>query len=371
MAVELTQSGGYTFGGENGGAYKLNEAVSLTTKNAEVKPSSLTMRISVGLDQITRAMDSETAFMNGTKIYVQSLIKSTANIIENICFYGQTGLGKTASFTDAGTNLVEVAIKDGTYAAGIWVGAENSPFDLHAADGTKVNDDRMVVDKISVTDKTVTLKTSAGDKAKLEALASDARELDFHYLGARGREMAGLDKIITNRGNLFGIDSSQYALWRGNVYDAGGKRLSLSITNKALAPAVNKGLDEDVTQWVNPDTFYDLVEEQAASRRYDVSYKGKAETGFKAIEFYTLNGMSKVVSHLSVKDGECFILPMKKVLRGGSSDVTFNPVDGRRIFFDLPEHSGIEMRLFSDQFIFCEAPAQCVKIENIVNGAEA
>jgi hypothetical protein len=54
--------------------------------------------------------------------------------------------------------------------------------------------------------------------------------------------------------------------------------------------------------------------------------------------------------------------------RVGSTDITFKrPGQGDQFFRDLEQAAGYELRLYTDQAIFCSAPGRNVLIYGIVN----
>lgn len=180
--------------------------------------------------------------------------------------------------------------------------------------------------------------------------------------------MAGVDKILTNTGSLFGINAATYGLWKSSSYAAGGAALTMAKVLSAVGKAVNRGLNEDVMVLVNPITWQNLNSDQAALRSYDNPHSKDSKNGFESITFHGQNGKIEVVSHPCVKEGEGFILPIKKVKRIGSSDITFKtPGREDELFLQLPSNAGVELRLYTNQAIFIESPARCVKITGITN----
>ena len=104
-----------------------------------------------------------------------------------------------------------------------------------------------------------------------------------------------------------------------------------------------------------------LATDLQSIRKIDASYKpSKLEDGTEALELYTSAGVSKIVPHLFVKEADVFILPLKRLVRTGASDVTFT-LDGMegKFFRQLENQAGFELRCFSSQSIFTAHPAKC------------
>jgi len=191
----------------------------------------------------------------------------------------------------------------------------------------------------------------------------------IYYKGAKNKEAAGIHKILTNTGVLFGIDASQFNLWKGNEIDLGGAALSFASVQDAIARAVEKGLDSKVCVFVNPRTWSDLLTEQTALRQFDSSYKvSVAEAGHQEITFYGQNGKVEIVPSIYVKEGFSYVLCEEEMLRIGSSDITFRrPDQGDTFFRELENAAGYELRAYSDQALLCYAPGKNTLISGIVN----
>jgi hypothetical protein len=158
-------------------------------------------------------------------------------------------------------------------------------------------------------------------------------------------------------------------LFRGNIYDAGAAALSFTKLQSAAARAVEKGLDGDLYALVNPRAWANMMTDQAALRRYDTSYKAdKTENGSKSIQFHSQNGTIEIEPSIYVKEGYAYAISTMDWFRVGSTDMTFKqPGQGEDYFRHLENAAAFELRLYSDQALFCHAPGKSVIITNIVN----
>ena len=178
-----------------------------------------------------------------------------------------------------------------------------------------------------------------------------------------------MKRILTNTGTLFNISATTYNLWQSNIVNTTGS-LSQKTLQYAVGVATSRGLAEDVKVFVSPTTWSNLLNNEVALRRYDNSYSEKElESGSKGIMFHSQNGAIEIVSHLYVKDGDCFVVPMKRLKRIGSSDVTqtIPGPDEDQIFFNVPTTAAYELRLFSDQALVLEKPATAAYVTGFVN----
>jgi len=348
---------GVTFAASDDDAFSLNAAVAGTIKNAVVRGNPVVLSSVLGYKAASSAVGGgEKAFTDATKFLVANMVRSITKKMEIVMLYGGSGIGVVGSV--ASTTLT---ITTASFASGIWAGAENMPLEITASDGTTVRSGACYVSSVDLTARTITLS----------ALPSGTVATDIIWMtSARTNEMLGIHKILTNTGTLFDISAATYSLWRGNSYAAGGA-LSLAKIERAIALAVAKGLDSDVTVLVSPATWADLLVEQTALRKFDSSYSpDDMKAGSKAITFYGQNGMVSIEPTIYCKEGFAYVLDMGTFSRVGSCEVTFERPGGEgRFFQDLEGTAGYQLRCFSDQALFCDAPGRSVIISGIVNTA--
>lgn len=352
--VVLASEHGFTHGGQDDGAFTLNNSVAGQVKDATVKGYQIVLRTAMSYSVLSRASSAGArAFETATKHILANMIRSFGRRAEIQCMYGQVGLGAIAS-----TSAPAIVISQSEWAAGIWSGMKNLPIEIRSSVG--VLRGTATVNAIDLDTRTITLDALPGG-----TVATDV----VWYLGAYGNEMAGLHKIISNTGSLFGIDAAQYELWKGNSYSAGSAALSFAKIQSAVAKAVEKGLDSDVKVLVNVKTWANLLNEQAALRMYDQSYKlAEAENGAQSIKFHGQNGMVEIVPSIYVKEGYAYLAPFEDLLKVGSTDMTFKlPGSEDQFFRQLENSAGVELRCYSDMSLFSCAPGKMTLITGIVN----
>lgn len=354
--VSLGLEHGFTYGGQNGTAFALNDAVASTHARAQIKGHEMVLRSFLSVGAASRSQNSKGAFVQETKFIVENMLKSFVRRLEVQLMYGQEGLGVLESIS-GGSNEV-IKIEDHEWAAGIWSGAEGMPIDIYTSGGVLRGSVNVVSYDFDA--KTVTVDT---DLTTISAAATDV----IYYKGAFGNEFAGLHKIITNSGTLFNIDASQYNLWKGNVVEvgtnfSGGEAvLSFAKVEEAVARAMEKGLaDEPLLVMCNPKSWNNLLTEQVAKRRFDSTYSEvKLKEGARELEFYGQTGVIRIVSSIYCKEGYAYAMPEKEYMRIGSSDITFERpgLDGK--FLKLMEgFNGYEMRAYTDQALFTACPGK-------------
>lgn len=351
--VILGHEHGVTFAGATDDAFDLADAVAGNTKDAQVQGTQLVLRSMLGLAAASRAAAGDkAAFMSATKFLVKNMLQSVAKKLEIEMLYGQIGYA-TLAVNAVASNTI--AIPAAQWAPGIWSGAENMPISIRNSGGTETKNCKVV--SVDFDAKTITVNGVAG--------TIGAGDVIWHNT-AYGNEFAGIHKIITNTGVLFNINAGSYSLWKGNSYDAAGP-LTLAKLQDAIAMAVAKGLDNDVTVIVNPAIWADLMTEQNALRVIDSSYsKEKIEASSKKLAFFSQNGVMEIVPSIYCKQGFSYVISPDEFMRIGSTDVTFNrPGKEGEFFRDLDSQAGYELRCYCDQALFCSAPAKNVIITGI------
>lgn len=381
--VVLSAEAGFTYSLDTQSAYDLNESIGMNMQSAIVPGADLVLDSTVGYNQAARASHSATSFKSVMSTKFENMLKSSEKRLEIAMLYGNSGIASAAQ-QDVGSPTTELTftVDTASWATGIWAGSENANIVFaKASDNTAVDSLRSFqILSIDVDARTVTVGVgtagTAGTIATLEtAIEAYAVNVFFYgtVSGSAGTfayaDMAGLKKIITNTGSLFGIDAGTYDLWRGNSVTVTGQ-LTMAKVLSAVSRAVQRGLDSDAVVLVNPSTWADLASNLAALRRFDGSYSRKKNSnGSEELEYVSQNGALKIVSYNIVKEGDCFIFPVDKVMRIGARELGLNdptrPAD--EIFFTIPGKAGVGLRSYTNQAIFLEAPAQAVYISGIVN----
>lgn len=381
--VVLSAEAGFTYSLDSQSAYDLNESIGMNMQSAVVPGADIVLDSTVGYNQAARASHSQTSFKSAMSTKFENMLKSSEKRLEIAMLYGNTSIASASTQAVVIANsMLPLVIDAASWATGIFAGSENANVVFaRSSDNTAVDSLRSFkIAKVDVDNRTVYLAAgTAGTPGTLATLetAVEAYGVNMHFFGSVSgsagtfayAEMAGLKKIITNTGSLFGIDASTYDLWRGNSVSTTGQ-LTMSKVLSAVSKAVQRGLDSDAVVLVNPSTWADLSSNLAALRRFDSSYsKKKSSSGSEELEYIGQNGVLKIIPYNLIKEGDCFIFPEDKVVRIGARELGLNdptrPQD--EIFFTIPGKAGVGLRAYTNQAIFVEAPAQCVYISGIQN----
>jgi len=301
--------------------------------------------------------------MDSTKYIVANMLRSMSKKLEIGMLYGQMGYGAVGEVGSDDGELAanQITVTTSEWAPGIWAGAEGMPIEIRNASGSTVRGQFKVV-SVNMETRVLTLDASA-------AAGVIATDVIWHK-GAYGNEFPGVHKILTNTGTIFNIDAGQYNLFKGNNYDADGAPLSFTKLGEAAVRAVEKGQEGKLLALVNPRAWQDMLSDQAALRKYDASYtSAKLENGARSLLYHAQSGEIEIEASLYVKEGHAFLLSLEDWMRVGSSDISFKrPGQGEEFFRDLENSAGYELRLYTDQALFCQAPGRNTIITGIVNG---
>lgn len=355
--VILGMEHGVTFASSDDDAFNLNPAVAGQIKDAQVRGNPMVMRSLLGYSAASRSVGGKNAFMDATKYIVANMLRSMSKKLEIHLLYGQVGYATVASAT---TTVVTITTAE--WAPGIWAGGEGMPIEIRDTTGA-VSRGEFTIASVDMDLRTITLNASA------QAAGVVSTDVIYHK-GAFGNEFAGIHKILTNTGTLFNISAAQYNLWKGNTYAAAGA-LSFAKLTKAASRPVEKGLDSKLTFFVNPRGWADLLNDQAALRMYDQSYTtAQLQNGAKSLKFHSQNGELEIIPSIYIKEGYAYGLSLEEFMRVGSSDISFKrPGYGDEFFRDLENAAAYELRLYTDQAVFCMAPGKSVLVSGVVNNA--
>lgn len=365
--VLLALPTGMTFGV---GAVALNNPVASTMGDAQIAGAGMTLADRITYDVAAKAASGGTrAFVEATELIVDALTQSMSKFIEIELMWGSSAhgtLGESTVHTGTSTTAT-VTIDTAEWSAGIWSGMENINVDMYNA-GVLINVNApLVVTAVNVSTRVITMTGNATDVALINTDNGTALQI-FPYL-AFGQEMQGYFNILSNTGTLFNINAATYALWQSNVYDVLSTALNFGKVQSGIALATARGLMEDITVFVNPTTYSNLITSQAGARRYDSSYKkSELENGTESLCFYGPNGKIEIVGHIFMKQGYAFALPLKRCQRTGATDLTFTlPGMPGEFFLQLPGYTAYELRCYTLQAAFLNSPAKAVLFKNIVN----
>jgi hypothetical protein len=384
----LGDSVGITFAGSGQDAFGIRPAIAGAVQPSTIKGSQTVLSDVLSYGFMARGASSEAAFKNSTALTMENHLQSHNSFLNVAKYYGQasdqlgfvsfaptgtiyrgaayTGNGTVTLTQRSGTNIaftsgINVASRailfaPGQFAAGHWVGKPGIVIkqidsnNLVLAQGSVLSYDATL--GILFVDFTPVAPTAAVGAGSVR-LCYDQWELNLC--------MVGMKRIMQNTGTLFGINAVTYPLWAGNQINLNGRRFNLKAVFEGVANAVNAGgLDEPLDIIVNPRTFGQMANDEAAFRKYDASYKSASATnGMESVTYYASNGENRIMCSSLVKEGDVFGIVSKNWRFSGSQLPSFK-VNGSSdsIAFQLMENAGICVRSYADTYLMCRMPAK-------------
>lgn len=345
--VQLSHESGFSIGT---GDVTLNGAVDQVSARATVSGYSHILQAKVSYDLIKRASSDDKAFAKFADGKFLNMVTAMRNREELLCLNGRRGVGKVLTEDGAGV----IVITKATWIPAFWasaVGAKFVAFD--SLTGTTQHAANLTCTAVDIATRTVTL-TSSGTIA-------DVNANDYLFIkGQHNDGRIGLLDIAHNTGSLYGISATTYPLWASNSYDVGTSALTVGKIMEASALAANKGASmERLICYVPPKTMQTLVADESALIRRDPNAK-VMKSGAQGIEIQSSTGTIEIVPHLLMPEGEFVIYPPEYTYIIGSCEATSQIAKDGDILFDLESSSSKEMRMFSDNTVFCERPGYIV-----------
>lgn len=307
--------------------------------------------------------ESPQAFASASSVAFERAQKSFTKIQEELLCYGTLGLAQFTALT-ADLNNSQVTILDAEFAPGIWVGAKDMPIDIYSGAGSSAGV-KVLTTTVSSIPNLATRQLTLASVAGL----NNGTTYTIWRQGFRGMEAPGLQAILTNNTNLFGIDASgTYDLWTPSIYVLSSAALIFSKVARGVAIYRPKGLAKELKLIVSEDAFIDVIPD------YNSTTETNASPGPRAARIFTdkndvtklMHGTSELTFKINTSSVEVMSSPYQKngyaplveadsLIRIGSSDkaFTFQEVGGADRYFRLLENmNAYEFRLMSDIALF-------------------
>ena len=376
MPVTLTRELGLTWW--NDGSIKtLNQPLAAAELSASIRGSEIANRaalsykfLNTALKQLDGSPRGARAFVNATKDRFEKLTKGTSYARECMLLYGggttaASNLGVVLNTTgSAGTTLiVQMAAAD--YATAIWSGSEGGEFDIFSAGGVKRNTAGTTSDtvyKLTGTDPTTYRVTFTSNATNVGAVVAGDQ---IFFAGARGNDALGFIGAAQTNGNLWGISTATYGLWKPTIVPVNGI-LTFERVMAGAAQVAGIGFYGDYDLYLNPATFQDVCNDQTALVT-QTKTSGTATIGFDDVVFKSQAGSVYIKAHPYMKRGIALGIPRDYCMRVGSTDITHTMPGFGRMFRELENAAGVEMRQYTDQAPFCKHPSYLTLYTGITN----
>jgi hypothetical protein len=358
QAVRLSLPGGFTraTGDGTAGAFSLNGATAGTQKKAKVYGYQLVLQDQIAYEDLSKAAKGgPQAYKAASALFWEGMQLSMKKMLEVNCLYGNVGIGKIETYT-SGTPSITILAAD--WAPQIWAGLEGASIDVMSGTSSTVRGTVTIV-SVDVDTRIVTLSGTVSGAA-----ANDI----VYFKGGYGKEMYGLQSILSNAGTLFNISAATYTNWKAAQHTVSGA-FSFQALKKGLGKGVAKGLMYPINVYCSIGAFDDLVGDIHQLRQVDKSEVRKIELGQDEVVYKYAGVSATIKPHPMVKGGHALGVVPQFAKRVGSADIGYG-MPGRtdgKLFFDIEQSACVEGRMYTHQGIFSEMPGVCVYWSSITN----
>ena len=140
--VILSLESGFTYGGEDGSLFDLEDAKEFKMKKASVKARELVLRSAISIAALNRSASGEQSIEKAMDLMVGNMLKSIYHRLEVQMFYGQSGLGIVKTDSAGGANDEAIEIEVSEWAAGVWNGTTGAKVEVFSADKSTNRDSK-------------------------------------------------------------------------------------------------------------------------------------------------------------------------------------------------------------------------------------
>lgn len=333
-------------------------SVSSVIKMAEADGYRFNLTVDINEKMITRAQASEGAFKRIMGVYHTHLLLAGTRMMEEMCIDGQSSRGRVTSSTNVDTTTTWVNFTDGYWSGGKWFFKQNGYISFfNASDNSAVGQDANKYQIIGYdsASKRIKVTGSANDISDLDTFLATTTDADIYpfgvYVNGSYNEFAGVRKFASNASTLFGLNAANYAMWNGSVQTL-ASTINFNKIIQSIAEFTDKEFEGDLALCVNPLRWADILNDQAALRRYDKQITVDVSNGGKRILFASENGTVEIVGHNKVMERQGLIFPKKgAMMRVGSIDLQIEDPQTGESIYKLPDSDDYRMVLRNDQVL--------------------
>lgn len=188
--------------------------------------------------------------------------------------------------------------------------------------------------------------------------------------GSLGTSCVGVQGILANTGLFANISATTNPFWRARNVDLANNPLTITKFSSLSAKLKSNGGTGDLTAFMNPVGFAELVNGTIGNTRWNNSMGTNSTKmqGADVMQFMSATGVVTFKSHEYMKQGECWVLRDNEAIRVGATDITFRGANGDEGFFlELTNQAGSEVRGQSQQAPLLIAPYHNLRITGILS----
>jgi hypothetical protein len=294
-----------------------------------------------------------------------------ATIVDDIGVVATTPVAGGSATTYGGGTGPVVQLTLATWTAGLWNNSGNGGttgsgmlVDILNSAGTATLETNVEI--LGVVDPSLCQVKMLGGTPGSTTVAAGQRILPAGWFQAQS---IGLGGILKNTGTFANISAANNAFWRARSYNAGGALTAAKLLI-ALAKCHANGVRDGLDGFIHALQFADLVNETTPLTRWNSDGSGNTGDvkvfGSERIEFMSAVGPVTLINHAYQKQGQAYFLPKKESVRIGASDITMRGIDDGKIFLEIPDQTGSEIRSMAQQAPLIKVPAHALWVNGIV-----
>lgn len=381
----------------SGTAFAIRDARNSVMKEASLDGASLLYNGRIPYDAMLRTRNGTGNKRDGNA-FKESFELKTKDLMEQGEFYGELaihyGPGTAAAIADdigvtdsaggSGTNLGSpgcvVPITIATWAPGVWARMTNALVDIYATDGTTLIANNVTVQAInpdyapggSPKSPNLTLvATTTGNQQTTTGPATTLANLYGRRIVPAGwaqNSCIGLVSRTKNTGIQDGINAALYQVWKPVQVATTGTLTRLKIKS-LMARMFPTGIRKGGKLWTSAPVFADLEEEMTSQNHYWP--KGEmSQVGTNELVYKSPCGPLSIMLDPMMKYGTAVFWGNEaKVVRVGSSPLTFRGKGDEWFFLELQGNAGSEIRCMSNFSPFVYEPNKTAVITGITPNA--
>lgn len=294
-----------------------------------------------------------------------------ATIVDDIGVVATTPVAGGSATTYGGGTGPVVQLTAATWSAGLWNNAGNGGtvgsgmlVDVLNSTGTAVLETNVEI--LGVVDPSLCQVKMLGGTPGSTTVTAGQRLLPAGWFQSQA---IGVGGILKNTGTFANISAANNAFWRARSSNVGGPLTAAKLLI-ALAKMKANGVTDGLDGFIHALQFADIVNETTALARW-VSENGGSTGDVKVfgadrIEFMSACGPVSLINHNFQKQGQAYFLPKKESVRVGASDISMRGIDDGKIFLEIPDQTGSEIRSMAQQAPLIKVPAHALFMFGIV-----
>lgn len=379
----LKQEQGFTYAKHNTGPVTFEDTVPGIIKEGKAYGKQLFGWCGIDYETAAKGANSRTAFVDSVGHIIESLYLSAQRRLEIAGWYGQSGLGTIASFTEGSTVEDYFTINTATWAPAMWIGAEGAPVmvtdttaaTVHcgSAQGTVATSCR--ISKVDMANKRIYITESDGTECDDAEDVASGHTTDIIWFatevasaGTTINTQLGIHGILYNPTDMFGLTCADYSLLQPTVVNVGSTVMSLESIQDAAAQGIAKGMEGKVNLYLNPASVAKMITDFGGLRRYMSQEGNKYTIGANDIAIHCQGLLVNIVSHPFIWEGFGYMFNPEIFKRVQAYPLSSKvPGKGDDLFSLTQGVGSYTMQLYSNEVLTCDAPAQGVCFYGIVN----